>query len=230
MTFLISFPSGKSVKELESFLEIIVDEIIEGKMVAFPTDSVYGIGGDPLNLTLIERIYNIKVRERLKGFLLLVLDYEEASKIVEFNDIAKKLAKHFWPGQLTIILKRKIPNIIPLELTAFQDTIGLRVPNNEIVLTILEKLKSRGHFGGLIGTSANYSGEPPAASAAEIAQIFLGKVDIIINNGAVISNIPSTIVDCTTNELRILRSGNITEKEIKDFLLNETNIEIGENG
>jgi len=217
MGFLVKL-SGNLDKDTELFLETAVDWIIEGKLIVFPTNSVYGLGGDPLNLSLIERIYNIKFRERSKGFLLLVSDFDEAVKIAEFNDIAKKLAQHFWPGQLTLILKRKEPNIIPLEVTASQDTIGLRVPENKVILKILEILKKRGRFGGIIGTSANYSGEPPSISGAEVAKKFLGTIDYILDSGKSQSQIPTTIVDCTSEELKFLRIGKISEEEIRSIL------------
>ena len=156
MGFLIKL-AGKELKEIEFYLKIVVENIIEGKVIAFPTDSVYGIGGDPKNLDVINRIYDIKFRDRSKGLLLLVSDYEEATKIAEFNDTAIKLANQYWPGQLTLILKKKEPSIIPPEVTAFQDTIGLRVPENDIIQYILKLLKVEGRFGGIIGTSANYS-------------------------------------------------------------------------
>ena len=212
--------SGKKLEDIKLYLEIAVDNIIDGNVIAFPTNSVYGIGGDPLNLRLIERIYDIKYREREKGFLLLVSDFEEASRIAYFNTIAKYLANKYWPGQLTLILKRKEPNPIPLEVTAFQETIGLRVPENKIILEILKILKERGHFGGIIGTSANYSGEPPSISGDEVAKKFLGlgAVDFIIDGGKSKSKIATTIVDCTSDTVKFLRIGKITEDEIRNCL------------
>lgn len=223
MGFLIKLKEKqlKNFEDIRVFLENAVDAIIEGKLIAFPTNSVYGIGGDPLSLDLIERLNNIKFRDRNKGFLLLISDAEEAHKIAEFNDTAKKLANIFWPGQLTLILKRKEPNIIPLEVSAFRNTIGLRVPENEILLKILKILKSKGHFGGIIGTSANYSGEPPSISGDEVAKKFLMSIDFIIDGGKSESKVPTTIVDCTTEKLKFLRIGKLSEEEIKNKLLND---------
>ncbi|MFX0187507.1 MAG: L-threonylcarbamoyladenylate synthase [Candidatus Hodarchaeota archaeon] len=212
---------GKKLDEIRVFLEKAVDVIICGGLVGFPTDSVYGIGGDPLNLDLVERLYNIKFRDRNKGFLLLISDIEEAHKIAEFNDVAIKLAKLFWPGQLTLILKRKDPNIIPLEVSAFRNTIGIRVPENEIILNILKILKSNGHFGGIIGTSANYSGEPPSISGEEVAKKFLMSIDFIIDGGKSESKIPTTIVDCTTEKLKFLRIGKLSEEDVRHKLLSD---------
>ncbi len=217
MGFLIKI-TGKDIEDIRIYLEEAVDNIIEGKLIAFPTNSVYGIGGDPLNKRLIERLYSIKFRERSKGFLLLVSDFEEALKIAEFNKIEKKLAYTFWPGQLTLILKRKQPNIIPLEVTASQNTIGLRVPENQIILEILKILKKKGHFGGIIGTSANFSGESPANSGAMVAKNFSGTIDLIIDAGKTESGIATTIIDCTDKKLRFLRIGKISEEEIRNNL------------
>ena len=213
MGFLIKL-KGKDIKEVDLYLENAVDTIIEGKTIAFPTNSVYGIGGDPLNFELVEKIYQIKFRDRTKGLLLLVADFEEAEKLAEFNRESKILANTFWPGQLTLILKRKTSCIIPEEVTASKETIGIRIPENEIILTILKKLKERGHFGGIVGTSANYSGEKPSVSGDEVSRKFLNPIDLIIDSGKSKSKIPTTIVDCTTQSLQILRLGVISEEDI----------------
>ncbi|MCK4384307.1 MAG: threonylcarbamoyl-AMP synthase, partial [Candidatus Lokiarchaeota archaeon] len=204
------------------FLEKAVEVVINGGLIAFPTNSVYGLGGDPLNIEVINRIYDIKYRDRSKGLLLLVVDTEEAEKIAIFNEISYKLAERFWPGQLTLILKKKEPNIIPSEVTASKNTVGIRVPENEIILAILKKLKSKGYFGGIIGTSANYSGEPPSISGKEVAKKFLTPIDLIIDGGKTRTRVSTTILDCTTEELKLLRIGVIKEEEIEDFI--KTNI------
>ncbi|MFX1276633.1 MAG: L-threonylcarbamoyladenylate synthase [Promethearchaeota archaeon] len=213
MGLLLRF-SERNKEKINEYLDLVVDYIIDGKLIAFPTNSVYGLGGDPLNIELMERLFNIKFRDRNKGFLLLLSDYEEASKIAIFNDVAQKLAKNFWPGQLTLILERKKPNIIPMEVTAFKETIGLRVPENKVILEILRKLKSRGKYGGIIGTSANFSGEKPSISGAEVAKSFLGNIDLVLDSGKSISKIPTTIVDCTTNKIKFLRIGIISKEDI----------------
>ena len=217
MGFLIKL-KGKKIQDSEFFLEIAVENIIEGKIIAFPTNSVYGLGGDPLNLEVLNRIYDIKYRDRSKGLLLLVADTEEAEKVADFNKTGYKLAERFWPGQLTLILKRKEPNIIPPEVTAGKNTIGIRVPENEIILTILKKLKLKGYFGGIIGTSANYSGEPPSISGDEVAKKFLTPIDLILDGGKTKTKVPTTILDCTSEELKLLRIGIIKEEEIEDFI------------
>ncbi len=210
--------AGKKLEEIDMFLEKAVEVINDGGVIAFPTNSVYGLGGDPLNLEVINRIYDIKYRDRSKGLLLLVADIEEAEKVAEFNKIGYKLAERFWPGQLTLILNKKEPNIIPPEVTAGKNTIGIRIPENEIVLTILKRLKVNGYFGGIIGTSANYSGEPPSISGDQVAKKFLTPIDLILDGGKTKTKVPTTILDCTSEELRILRIGVVKEEEIEDFI------------
>ena len=221
MGFLIKL-KGKKIQDLEFLIETAVENIIEGKLIAFPTNSVYGLGGNPLNLEVVNRIYDIKYRDRSKGLLLLVADIEEAEKVAEFNKTGYKLAERFWPGQLTLLLNKKEPNIIPSEVTASKNTVGIRVPENEIILAILKKLKSKGYFGGIIGTSANYSGEPPSISGDEVAKKFLTPIDLIIDGGKTRTRVSTTILDCTTEALKLLRIGVITEEEIEDFI--KTNI------
>jgi L-threonylcarbamoyladenylate synthase len=217
MGFLIKL-AGKELKDIKLYLDIAVENIIEGKVIAFPTDSVYGIGGDPQNLEVIDRIYDIKFRDRTKGLLILVSDYEEANKIAQFTDTARKLADRYWPGQLTLILKKKEPSIILPEVTAFQNTIGLRVPENEIILNIVKLLKEKGYFGGIIGTSANYSGEPPSLTGEEVSKKILGNIDLIIDGGKSKTKLPTTIIDCSTEKITFLRIGKISVEEILEFL------------
>ena len=217
MGFLIKL-KGKKIQDLEFVFTTAVENIIEGKIIAFPTNSVYGLGCDPTNLIAIEKIYDIKYRDRSKGLLLLVADIEEAEKVADFNKIGYKLAERFWPGQLTLILNKKEPNIIPPEVTAGKNTIGIRIPENEIVLTILKKLKIKGYFGGIIGTSANYSGEPPSISGDQVAKKFLTPIDLILDEGKTKTKVPTTILDCTSEELKLLRIGIVKEEEIEEFI------------
>ncbi len=220
MGFLVKL-AGKELKDISLYLKIAVENIIEGKIIAFPTNSVYGIGGDPINLKVINRLYDMKFRDKSKGFLLLASDIDEALKIAEFNELAHKLANRYWPGQLTLILKKKDQRIIPPEVTASKNTIGLRVPENEIILEILNILKSKGHLGVIIGTSANYSGEPPCISGEEVAKKILSPIDLIIDYGKSKSQLSTTIVDCSTPVPKFLRIGKIPKEEILEFLSKE---------
>ncbi len=226
MGFLIRL-AGKDLKEISLYLQFAAENIIDGKLIAFPTNSVYGIGGDPQNLSVVNKIFDIKFRDKTKGFLLLVADYEIALDIAEFNGIAKILAKKYWPGQLTLILKKKEPSTILPEVTAYRNTVGLRVPENEIILNILKLLREKGHFPCIIGTSANYSGEPPSVSGDEVTKKILSPIDLIIDGGKSKSELATTIVDCSTQKIKFLRIGEITKEEILEFLSNN-NIQVGD--
>ncbi|RLG32025.1 threonylcarbamoyl-AMP synthase [Methanosarcinales archaeon] len=228
MGFLVRL-AGKEEKDVKFFLEIAIDYIIEGKVIAFSTNSVYGIGGDPCNIDVINRIYDIKFRDKSKGLLILVADKEEAEKVAIFNPIAERLAEKYWPGQLTLILNKREGDFLPPELTAFRETIGIRVPENPIILKLLKLLKSKGRFGGLIGTSANYSGEPPAISGDDVVNKLLSPIDLILDGGKSKSKIPTTIVDCTSDKVKFLRIGLISEEEIREYLNLENQEEIGDN-
>ncbi|MHA1805763.1 MAG: L-threonylcarbamoyladenylate synthase [Promethearchaeota archaeon] len=217
MGFLIRV-AGKNIEDTKMFLDIAVDYIIEGKIVAFPMDSVYGLGGDPLNLDVIERLNQIKFQEENKGFFLLLTDMEEAVKIAEFNPMALKLAKKFWPGQLNLVLKRKSPSIIPPEVSLHADTIGIQVPQNQLILTILNLLKERGYFAGILATSANYSDEPPSISGKEVVRKFLTQIDLILDGGVSEFKIPTTMVDCTGDTPVFLRIGVLKEEQILEAL------------
>ena len=220
MGFLIKL-GGKELKEIKIYLQIAVENIIEGNVIAFPTNSVYGIGGDPQNLSVVNRIYDIKFRDRSKGFLLLISDIEQGFKIAEFNDLGKKLAEQFWPAQLTLILKKKELSIIPPEVTGFRNTIGLRIPENEIILNILKLLKEEGYPGIIIGTSANYSGENPCVSGEQVTKKILSPIDLIIDGGKSKSQLSTTIVDCSKAKPEFIRIGKIPKEEILEFLSNK---------
>jgi L-threonylcarbamoyladenylate synthase len=217
MGLLIKIPEN-SQELIRFFSEYAADFIIEGKIIAFPTDTVYGIGGDPLNVEVIHKINEIKFREESKGLLLLVADIEEASKVAEFNTHSRILAEKYWPGQLTLILNKKKGSIIPPELTGYKDSIGVRVANNDILTCILGILRERGQFGGIIGTSANYSGESPSVSGDEVAKKIMSPIDLIIDGGKAKSKIASTIIDCTSAQPKIIREGYIKEDEILNLL------------
>ncbi|MGV9171226.1 MAG: L-threonylcarbamoyladenylate synthase [Promethearchaeia archaeon] len=220
MGFVVKVSGKKENYERERmYFEIAADHVIDGRLIAFPTDSVYGLGGDPSNLDVCERLYTIKFRSKSKGFLLLVADIEEAKKVANFNQLAEKLSQKFWPGELTLILnKKKSSFIIPPEVTGNQETIRLRVPKNPVILSILNYLKQKGKFGGIIGTSANFSEEPPSTSGKQVAKIFSRMIYYIIDSGKTESGVATTIVDCTEGDINILRKGKISKEELEESI------------
>ena len=186
----------------------IIDAYENGKIIAFPTDTVYGVGCDPFNKESISRIYNLKKREGGKRFPILGLSKIELEKIVEFNSDAEKISERFWPGPVTLVLpvrkeiSEKIEN---------NGKLAVRVPNNECILSILKQCKL------IVGTSANISGEKSILDSNEI-KTKLSEVDLLVDGGKIISSGESTIIDFVNNELKIIRDGSISKYEIEKEL------------
>ncbi len=177
-----------SIKELS---KIKKDDLL-GKVIVFHTDTVYGIGaliGDKIG---IEKIYKIKQREERKILPVLFASLEQVESIAYMNEKALEISK-YWPGALTMILKMK----------SSDDTVACRIPDSEIALKVLE------HFGPLRTTSVNYSGEKELNSVAEIINTFGEKIDYIVIEEDIVSAIPSTIVDLTDENIKIIRNGSI---------------------
>ena len=186
----------------------IIDAYENGKIIAFPTDTVYGIGCDPFNKDSISKIYNLKKRNGEKRFPILGLSKIELEKIVEFNSDAKKISEKFWPGQVTLVLP------IRKEITEKIENNGklaVRVPNNECILSILKQCKL------IIGTSANISGEKSILDSNEF-KTKLSEIDLLVDGGKIISSGESTIIDFIDNEFKIIREGSISKDEIEKIL------------
>jgi L-threonylcarbamoyladenylate synthase len=194
---------GVSQLEIEKGVKILR----KGGVIAFPTDTVYGLGADAFNSTAVERIYEIKDRPKYQQFPLLIADIERLTTLAEpIPEIAWFLARRFWPGGLTLVLSKK--DSVPAYL-ALRPTIAVRVPNHPVCLALIQ------HLGDpIIGTSANISGQPAALTADEVGQQLGGKIDLIINGGKCPGGKESTIVDITLEPPVILRQGIIPSHEI----------------
>ena len=179
-----------------------------GRVIIFPTDTVYGIGTCIFDLEGIERIYKIKNRPKDKPLACLCSSIEQIESIAILNDKARKLINKFLPGALTLILeaKEEVKNKIGYK------TIGVRIPNSKIALNILEK------NGPMLTTSVNDSGEKPMNEYDEIFKKYAKLVDKIYDNDAKILEIPSTVLLMTGDELKVLREGIITIDEINKAL------------
>lgn len=182
----------------------------KGGVVAFPTDTVYGIGVCALNKKAVLRIYKIKKRDKNKPLIILLSRKKDAQKYAYLTTQSKKLIAKFWPGPLTLVLKAK--KTIPMYLTK-KGAIGLRMPKNKIFISLALVCKFP-----LATTSANLSGEASTTSAQEVAEKLEGKIDLIIDGGKTKSNIASTVVDLVSKYPKILRRGKITLKQIKRTL------------
>ncbi len=178
-----------------------VNRLKSGGIVAFPTDTVYGIAAMPFNRKAIRKLYKIKGRSDKKPIALLVSSKKIAAKFARNIPLnAKNLMDRYWPGPLTLIFHKR--KIVPDFLTSGFQTIGIRMPKNKIALGLI---KAAG--GALAVTSANRSGGKPAISAKDIKG--LKGIDMVINGGKCPIGMPSAIVAVSGNKLTVLRKGPI---------------------
>ena len=192
-------------REIEKGVKILQ----EGGVIAFPTDTVYGVGADALNSIAVERIYQIKNRPKNRQLPLLLNDIGSLTTLANpIPEIAWFLAERFWPGGLTLVLPKK--ESVPVYL-APGPTIAVRVPDHPVCRAIIQ------HLGNpIIGTSANISDQPAALTAEEVEQQLGGTIDFLINGGKCPGGKESTVVDVTRESPIILRQGIIPAYKIDE--------------
>lgn len=183
-----------------------LDVLRAGGLVAFPTDTVYGVGALAFDGKAIESIYAAKDRPIEKAIPILIGGLDDLAKVaIDIPDAARKLASRFWPGPLTILVPKR--GDLPESVSATV-TIGARVPDHEIARALLQAA------GPMAVTSANISGAQSPVSAQEVFEQLGGRIPLIIDGGRTPGGVPSTLVDCTARELRILREGPIALEEL----------------
>ena len=180
-----------------------------GGVMAFRTDTFYGLGADPFYVAAVARIRELKGREENKPILLLISDAEQVERvIVEPTEAFLLAAREFWPGPLTII--GRAVGALPLEITAGTGTVGVRLPADEKVRELVREC------GGILtATSANPAGREPARSAFEVANYFSQGLDLIVDGGEVTATEPSTVLDATTSPARVVREGALRRELIE---------------
>ena len=188
-----------------------------GSLIAFPTETVYGLGADATNPEAVARIYEVKGRPADHPLIVHVGDMQDIAQWSdEIPDYAIALARTFWPGPMTLILKRS--SLAQDFITGGQETVGLRVPNHVVALALLNEFKKIGGKG-IAAPSANRFGHvsPTTAQAVsdELSQ-YLAQDDLILDGGPSQVGVESTIIDCTTQSPKILRPGAITEEMIEE--------------
>ena len=177
------------------------DIIRSGGVIAYPTDTFYGLGADPSNRGAVRRIFDIKGRAADQPVLLLLSDRADVpiwAAVVTLS--AERLMDRFWPGPLTLVF-RAAPRVLP-ELTGGTGTIGLRVPGRGLTRDLLRSLGT-----ALTGTSANRSGGASPRNAAEVLSELGGSIDLVLDGGPSMEGLPSTVVDVTAETPRIIRLG-----------------------
>ena len=199
MTKVFNWQEHINEEELNQCIEILK----KGGLIIFPTETVYGIGANAFDEDAVKRIYEVKHRPDEKPLSIMVSSIEDISKYaIISNKIEEKIIKKYMPGPITIVLKKK-PGVFDY-ISSGKDTIGIRIPDNEIILKILEKFELP-----IVAPSANISGKPSGIILSEILKDFDGKVDICIDGGKAELSEPSTIVEVVDNKPVILRQGRI---------------------
>ena len=192
---------------------LLSQEIKKGSLIIYPTDTVYGLGAIVTNEQSINNVYLAKSRSFSSPLIALLSSVDKVEEVAYVSDknLLKKLAKAFWPGALTVILKRK--EHIPSIMVSGGDTIGVRIPNLDLAIKIIDLA------GGILATtSANISGEATPKSYDELSETIKSKVDILIDSGKCKLGEASTIIDLTSDVPKILRKGAISIEEIEKII------------
>lgn len=204
----------------EEKIKEAAQDILNGKLVIFPTETVYGIGANALNDNACKNIFKAKGRAGDNPLIVHVNNVDMIKQLVEEpNEVEKILISTFCPGPFTLILKAK--NIIPKSVTAGLDTVGIRMPSNKIANKLIEYADVP-----IAAPSANVSGRPSGTKIEDILKEFDGKVSTIIDDGMVDIGLESTVVRVIDNKVRILRPGKITKEDIEKLGIE---VEIDEN-
>ena len=200
---------GKFPSDIQQQVEMGISILKGGGLVAFPTDTVYGLGACATMLEAVERIYMVKERPRSMALPLLLAHTSQISEVASpVPQVAWRLAHSFLPGALTIVLPRSgsIPDII----TAGGVTVAIRVPAHSIPVALIEGLGVP-----VVGTSANLSGKPNLLTAGDVCSQFGDKIDLVIDGGQCLGGRESTVVDVSGETPMLLREGAISREELE---------------
>ena len=182
--------------------------ITEGKLVIFPTDTVYGLAADPFNENAVIHLLKVKQRDTDKGLPVLIANLDMARELVQFSPMALSIASKFWPGALTLVLpiKKTISELV----TGYRNSLGIRIPN----LTVAKQLAEI----PIIGTSANISGQNSPITADDAIEQLGVSVDLVLDCGPTREGLPSTIIDLTGKTPKLVREGAIKFAKLDPFL------------
>jgi L-threonylcarbamoyladenylate synthase len=193
---------GRSVDDIREAARLV----LAGGLVAYPTDTVYGLGCNPFDVDAVDRL--VMAKERVKGSLpILVSSFKDAERLGELSYVAAKLADKFWPGPLTLVVRRR--SNLPAKVTDDSSLVGLRIPKHETAGMLIRK-----SGGVLIGTSANISGHPPIRTAKEVVRELAGRIDLVVDGGPTPLGRESTVVRVVGEEVTVLREGAISRDDI----------------
>ena len=187
----------------------IISTIKNGKVVAFPTETVYGLGVKFGSVEALDLLMEAKNREYSKAITLMVANKQEIENYAYVSHDAKKIISRFMPGMLTLVFKKK--ENVDSKMTNGKETIGIRIPDNDFVLSLLKEA------GPMLVTSANLSNHPNTTSTKEVLEQLDGRIDLIVD-GETKDSIASTVIDVSGKDIKILREGKITQKQIEEVI------------
>jgi len=180
-------------------VRIVVDKLRQGGVIAYPTDTIYGIGCDIFNRKGVKKIYQIKQRDPRKPFSFICSDLSEVANYAQVSNAAFKIMKRYLPGPYTFVLEAS--RVVPDLLTTKQKTVGVRIPDNPIALQIVRELGRP-----LVTTSANISGEDNFSDPVDIQQKLGNMLDLVVDGGS-LSGDPSTVISLVNDQVEVLREG-----------------------
>ena len=187
-------------------IEAAASALRRGELVAFPTDTVYGLAASAWNPAAVSRLFEAKGRDPQKAVAILLAGWDGLLAVAERPpEPVRRLAARFWPGPLTLVVRR-LPSL-PAEISA-TDRIGLRVPDHPFALELLAEV------GPLAVTSANRSGGPDSRTASEVLAALSGRIELVIDGGETPGGVPSTVVDCTVDPPRLVREGPVALTDV----------------
>jgi len=208
MTLIVKTDPGRMSRKA---LHVAAEALSRGGIIVYPTDTVYGLGGNALRRDTVLRIFKVKSRPLDLPVPLAISSRAMAERLAHVSGVAEKLMRAFWPGALTIILTRK--KIVPDEVTGGTEGVGLRIPDHAVPLKLIRMVGFP-----LVATSANIHGHPSPVSVDDAVAQLGDRVDVFIDAGETRGRVPSTVVDLTGSPPAILREGPISKEAIEEII------------
>lgn len=193
----------------QSDFDIVCQALDNHKVVAFPTETVFGVGVKFNDVIALDTLMEAKNRDYSKAVTLMVNDISDIEKYAYVNDNARKIINHFMPGMITLVMKRK--ECVDPVMTNGKDTIGIRIPDSEYVLELLKRA------GPMLVTSANLSNHINTTTTSQVLEQLDGRIELVVD-GKTLDNVASSVIDVTSEDIKVLREGKIKEEDIRRVL------------
>jgi L-threonylcarbamoyladenylate synthase len=204
-------PRASNLPATPDAIELASHALLDGGVVAYPTDTLYGLAVDPRNAGAVRRLFDIKGRDRASAIPLIAASLEQAQEAGRFSDTHLRLARAWWPGPLTLVVPA-LPGIVP-DLIGGGSTVAIRVPAHPLAVALAD---DSGFC--LTSTSANLSRQPPATTAAEVMRDLGDVIDIVLDGGPSPGGPPSTIVEVAPDGPRLIRAGAVPWERVLESL------------